>query len=260
VGVDDCGNVATNYITVTVLPGQNCNPTNCISIYASNVVAYTCSNCTSVPYPVFAVDNCCAGAPPTLVFNPPGTYCFPLGLTTTVAVTAYDQCGNTASNSFTVTVLPAAGCAPPNCISIYSSNIVAYTCSNCTTVPFTATAFDSCCTNMFLQYFPPTNTCFLVNSTNPVMIVAYDSCNNAVTNIITVTVLPGPNCGGSGPGFTIARLPSAGTNLTISWPGTNAQLQQSSDLTHWYTIPGATNSPYLVPNSLPMNFYRLRYN
>jgi hypothetical protein len=46
----------------------------------------------------------------------------------------------------------------------------------------------------------------------------------------------------------------------VSWPGTNAQLLESSDLIHWSPIPGATNSPYMVPKSSPAGFFRLRYN
>jgi len=263
--IDQCGNSNTATFTVTVLPAAGCNPTNCISIYASNIVAYTCSSCTNVSYNTFAVDTCCPGAGATLVFNPPETTCFPQNSTTPVTVTAIDQCGNSNTATFTVTVLPAAGCTPTNCISIYASNIVAYTCSNCTTVPFNGFAFDSCCSNkVFLIYNPPTNTCFPLNSSTPVAVVAYDLCGNSVTNFIIVTVLPGPNCGGASPGPTMTGLGGpggSGTNyITIWWPATNAQLQQSLDLNHWASIPGATNSPYVVPPSLPMSFYRLQYH
>jgi hypothetical protein len=262
---DQCGNAASSSFTVTVLPGANCNPTNCVSLYTSNIVAYTCSNCTTVAYNAFAVDNCCPLSAPTLTFNPPETFCFPLNSTNKVTVTAVDQCGNGATNSFTVTVLPGAGCGPTNCISLYTSNIVVYTCSNCTTVPLNAVAYDPCCTVSppTIIYIPPVTTCFPLNSTTPVQATAFDGCGNGATNIFLVTVLPGPNCGGSNPLSITGKTGgtnSTGTNyLTVYWPPTNGQLLQSSDLTHWNPIPGATNSPYIVPNQTPMKFYRLLY-
>jgi len=260
---DYCGNRVTNYITVTVLPGPNCNPSNCITISCSNLVAYTCSNCTTVPFTATAVDKCCAGAGgPTLVFNPPATTCFPLNSTTPVQVLAYDPCGNIATNSFTVTVLPGPNCNPSNCITITCSNLVAYTCSNCTTVSFLAKAVDTCCPlagGPTLVFNPPETTCFPLNTTTPVQVTAIDQCGNTATNSFTVTVLPGPNCGGATPELSIASWPASGTNLIISWSAPNAQLEQSSNLIHWVPIPGITNPPYLVPITLPQSFYRLHY-
>ena len=78
---------------------------------------------------------------------------------------------------------------------------MAYTCgTNCLTVPFTATAIDTCCSNVNvdLQYYlgtnitSATNNCFLVNTTNMVVVVASDNCSNVVSSYFTVTVLPGP--------------------------------------------------------------------
>jgi HYR domain len=260
---DACGNTATKFITVTVLPGPNCNPTNCVTIYASNIVVYTCSNCTTVPYTASVLDTCCA-AGATLSFNPPETYCFPLNSTTTVNVSASDPCGNGAVNSFTVTVLPGPNCAPTNCISLYTTNIVVYTCSNCVTVPFNAFAYDSCCPGSpspTIIFNPPATTCFPLNSTTPVEADAFDSCGNGATNFFLVTVLPGPNCGGSNPlSITGGTGPGAGgTNyITVSWPATNAQLLESADMIEWHPVPGAT-SPYVVPIQRQMKFYRLQY-
>lgn len=259
---DQCGNSATNYLTVTVLPGLNCGSTNCISIYCSNIVVYTCSNCTTVPFSAFAGDPCCPLAAPTLVYSIPTNYCFPQNTTTPVQVTAYDQCGNVASNSFTVTVLPGPNCGSTNCLSIYCTNILVYTCSNCTAVPFSTWAVDRCCpgTVPTLVYSIPAGYCFPQNTVSSIQVTAYDQCGNVATNSFTVTVLPGPNCGGSTPGFNIAGGTNSGNGLIISWPGTNALLQQSPDLIHWDPVPGATNSPYVVPTSSPMSFYRLRYD
>jgi len=191
---DNCNNIATNYFTVTVNQDPNCAPTNCINITASNIVAHTCNPCTPVTYNVSATDNCCPGAKPTLIFNPPETTCFPLNSSTTVQVTAFDQCGKTNTATFTVTVLPGPDCGNTNCIRLVASNIVAYTCSPCTTVPFNVTAFDQCCSNVTLTFNPPTNTCFPLNSSTTVQINASDACGNTATRFINVTVLPLPNC------------------------------------------------------------------
>jgi hypothetical protein len=191
---DNCNNVATNYFTVTVNQDPNCAPTNCISITATDIVAHTCNPCTPVTYNVSAIDNCCPGAKPTLIFNPPETTCFPVNSSTTVKVTAFDQCGKTNTTSFTVTVLPGPDCGNTNCIRLVATNIIAYTCSSCTTVPFNVTAFDQCCSNVVLTFNPPTNTCFPLNSSTTVQINASDACGNTATRFIKVTVLPGPNC------------------------------------------------------------------
>jgi hypothetical protein len=194
IALDNCGNKATNYFTVTVNQDPNCAPTNCITIYSSNIVAHTCNPCTPVPYNAYAVDTCCPGSVPTLIFNPPVGTCFPINTTTTVNVTAYDQCGKTNTSSFMVTVLPGPDCGNTNCITLQASNIVYRTCSSCTTVPFNVTAFDQCCSNLVLTFNPPTNTCFPLNSMTTVQITASDACGNTATKFIKVTVVPAPNC------------------------------------------------------------------
>jgi hypothetical protein len=262
--VDGCGNSGTNEFTVTVLPGPNCGGTaNCIAISCSNIVALTCSNCATVPFNATAVDYCCSSSPAggpggvTLIYNPPATTCFPVDSTNIVQVTAFDGCGNVATNDFTVTVLPGANCAGISCISLSCPNINVFTCSNCTTVPFSATALDTCCAaGLSLAYNPPPNTCFPVNSTNVVQVVATDDCNNAATNFFLVTVLRGPNCvsisGGPGP----TGGPPQG--VTLSWPIFNAQLELSPDLVNWTLLPGVT-SPYAITNP-GWSFYRLQYH
>jgi hypothetical protein len=177
---------------VTILPAAGC-PTNCISIYASNIVAYTCGVCTNVLFNVSAVDTCCpVGA--NLTFNPPVTTCFPVNSSTPVTVTATDQCGNSATATFTVTILPAGGCAPTNCIFLYYSNVVAYTCASCTNVAYNVTAADYCCSNVVLTFNPPPTTCFPLNTTTPVKVTATDQCGNTNSAFFTVTVLPAAGC------------------------------------------------------------------
>src|SRR5262249_49951228 len=149
-----------------------------ISLSVSNVTAYTCSNCTAVAYNGMAYDNCCSNV--TLVYNPPVGTCFAVNSNTPVTVTAYDDCGNSsASEALFVSVLPAANCARNQCISLSVSNVVAYSCTNCTTVAYNGWAADNCCSNVTLVYNPPEGTCFPPNSTTLVTVTAYDDCGNS---------------------------------------------------------------------------------
>ena len=260
IAYDLCGHTNTSSFTVTVLPGPNCGNTNCIAIYSSNTVVYTCDACTTVPINPTVFDTCCPSV--TLVFDPPTNTCFAVNTTTPVKIIASDNCGNSATNYLKVTVLPGLNCGSSNCISIYCTNIVVYTCSNCTTVPFSAWAVDRCCPGAppALVYSIPGGYCFPQNTVSTIQVTGYDQCGNVATSSFTVTVLPGPNCGGTTPGLNIVGGTNSGNGLIISWPGTNAQLQQSKDLIHWNPVPGATNPPYVVPLSSPTSFYRLRYN
>jgi len=262
---DSCGNFASNNFTVTLVEG-NCPGTPCITLDVSNIVAYTCSNCAEVYYNVTAVDNCCPAAGPTLVFDPPPGTCFPVSNTIPVEVTATDACtGQSVSNVFTVTVLPGNCNSNPPCIQIQSPNVVAYTCSNCTTVPYPVRVVDDCCSNWVVYYSPPTNTCFPIDSTNRVKVIVYDQCGNTATNSFLVVVLRGATCGGSTGLLTITNivgLPGTGyfgTNAVLNWPPVNVYLQQSGDLVHWSNSPGGTNAPYIVPNPPPSQYYRLQF-
>ena len=141
-----------------------------------------------------AIDNCCSNV--TLQYYSGGTaipgtnFCFPVNTTTPVTVVAADGCGNSATNTFDVTVQQVAGI-----ITIQTQNETVNTCSNCTTVPFLATALDPCCSNnVTLSYDYPTNYCFSVNSTNTVEVFATDPCGNSNSSSFTVTVLPCTPC------------------------------------------------------------------
>lgn len=261
---DVCGHTNTATFTVTVLPGVNC-PTNCISIDATNITAYTCSNCTTVPISASVVDTCCPGAPPTVIYSLPATYCYPQNSTTPVQITAFDQCGHTNTTTITVTVLPAANCGPTNCITIYATNVTAYTCNACTTVPISAYAVDTCCASapVTLTYSLPASYCYPLNSTTPVQVTAFDQCGHTNSVFILVTVLPAAGCAGSNPlsiSGTTGPSPGGTNYITIWWPAQNARLMQSSNFNRWDPVPGTTNSPYVAPMQSPMKFYRLQYN
>ena len=107
VASDSCSNTAACSFTVTVLP---CGLTNCISLVApAPITVQACgSNCVPVKFGASVVDYCCSNLQVSYQFAGAaiGTnYCFPVGQST-VSITATDGCGNAASSSFTVTVLP----------------------------------------------------------------------------------------------------------------------------------------------------------
>jgi hypothetical protein len=99
---DASGNTASDTQTITVIdstPPTIATPAN-ITVYLP-----LNSTATSMPvtYSTTASDNC-APPPPTITFSPASGSTFNVG-TTTVTATATDAVGNTASTTFTVTVL-----------------------------------------------------------------------------------------------------------------------------------------------------------
>jgi len=95
---DAAGNTATATQTVTLI--DNTPPS--ISLPANFVKPTDPGQCSAVVnYTVTATDNC-PGVP--VVSNPPSGSAFPRG-TTAVTVTATDAAGNTATGSFTITVV-----------------------------------------------------------------------------------------------------------------------------------------------------------
>ncbi len=116
---DSCHDTNFTTFTVTILPGTNCS--DCLQIFCpSNISVLTCSNCAVVNFAARATNLCCPG-PVNLAYSPlsPGS-CFPLG-TTPVQVTATDNCTNTLTCSFNVTV--TQNTCPP-IISVGPTNIV----------------------------------------------------------------------------------------------------------------------------------------
>jgi hypothetical protein len=193
---DSCGNSAGPVpFIVTVSQGYNC-PSNCITLTAGDIYAYTCSNCTAVSFNAKAVDTCCTSGGVTLVYSFPTNFCFPLG-STMVTVSAHDPCNNSAGPvAFNVYVMQGPACPTNNCITLNATDVVAYTCSNCTSVTYNAQAFDQCCplATATLVYSIPTNFCFPLGSTM-VTVSAHDPCGYSSSPVtFNVMVMPGPTC------------------------------------------------------------------
>ena len=157
------------------------------------------------------------------------------------------------------------------CLTILCSNVQTYACgTNCVTVPLTAVAADSCCTNATLLLLlngqvlqtgtnsVMTDYCFPVNSTNTVQVNAYDNCGNAVTNFFTVTVL-------SGPGTLAINYQYQNNNVILTW--SQGILQESPIPVNpannqtvagpYSDVRGAT-SPDIIQPVGTTRFYRLR--
>jgi choice-of-anchor A domain-containing protein len=100
---DAAGNTATCGFDVTVNDTEK-PQLACPSNITKNSDVNSCG--AVVTYTATVKDNC-DGTTDQVTFSPPSGTMFPVG-TTTVMATAHDKAGNTASCSFTVTVLPPA--------------------------------------------------------------------------------------------------------------------------------------------------------
>jgi hypothetical protein len=199
---DAAGNTATCSFTVTIV--DNINPTIlCPSNITANVGAGTCVASVVTPNAVTA-DNCAVtrltwamtgatvATSAATGINNVGTYTFNLG-TTTVTYTVRDAAGNTATCSYTVTVIdninPTIGC-PAN-ISVGTDNGV---CTANVTVPAPTTA-DNCSVASVINNFNGTSNAsgvYPIGTTTVVWTVT-DGSGNTATCSMTVTVADDEN-------------------------------------------------------------------
>lgn len=94
---DCCGNTNTVSQAVTMV-----DTTPPVIYTPGNIKRYTCNSSMVVKFKVTATDACYGNVTPNC--TPPSGSSFPVG-TTTVTCTATDACGNSTTNSFTVTVV-----------------------------------------------------------------------------------------------------------------------------------------------------------
>ena len=175
---DASGNTASCSFTVTVVDTQP--PTiTCPANMTTSTDPGQCSAVVNYPAPI-ASDNC-PGV--TISCSPPPGSTFPKG-TTTVNCTATDASGNTASCSFTVTVVdnepPAITCP---------ANITRSTdpgqCS--AVVNYPAPQVSDNCPGVTFSCNPPSGSSF-PKGTTPVVCTATDSSGNTASCTFTVTV------------------------------------------------------------------------
>jgi hypothetical protein len=255
--VDVFGNQGRTYaIGVDVAINAQCS--GCFNIEPPcDIVEHTCGDSAPASFQVGAYDACCTNWTVTSSTSS-GTVSsgsvFPVG-TTTVTNTVTDTCDDGSySDTFTVTVIqdntpPVINCNPlllvdclyglPYGLMPDETQNPLYIAGNTGAVTVT-------------QSIPP---CTQVYSGMMVTFTASNPCGGTATctsEILLVQdpILTNPNPGSSN-GFT---------GVVINWTLPNGQLQQSTDLVHWASIPGATNSPYVATNAATAGYYRLIFS
>ena len=209
---DSSGNTATCSFTVTV--NDNTNPTiGCPSNITTNAGSGACSAVVSYAAP--SVSDNCPGVSASLTSGQTSGTSFPTG-TTTVAYTATDASGNTASCSFTVTVNdnqnPSISCPSNQTVNAASGTCaanVSYT---------TPTATDNCPgVTVALLSGPASGGSFSVGTTT-VSYRATDAAGNIANCSFTVTVTDNQNPTISGCPANISVGNDAGQcSATVNW-------------------------------------------
>ena len=244
-----------------ILSWEFCSPcTNaCISVGCSNIVVATCTNCALVSLTATVTDTCCTNTGYLFFFdggyhqggtnNP--TFCFPVNTTTTVEVLAYDICGNSVSNYFTVTVVPG-NCSAPctnGCIKFFSPTELVYSSCTCVQVFYPMTAIDTCCTNgpVTLTFNPPNGTCFSPG-TYSVSCTGTSACGYCNTTNFTVVVNPSTN-------LPVINCPS---NIVVSADCQNTQVYYDITASSAYcsnvtVVATPPSGSYFAPGTTPVN-------
>jgi hypothetical protein len=135
---------------------------------------------------------------------------------------------------------------------ICPSNIVVYTCdTNPVVVTWPTNLASDTCSRVTVTSTPPSGTAFKPNTTNTVVVTAYDDCGNTNRCSFTVQVrrpVLGP--------ITVTTIPT--NKVVLTW--TDGMLQSTTNIVVPFTdVPGAT-SPYTNSTVPPpvARFYRLR--
>jgi uncharacterized repeat protein (TIGR01451 family) len=173
---DQCGNTNTCTFTVTV------NPHVPISITCPSNITTTATgpNGAVVYFYASAYGGCDT---PSVALNPPSGSVFPWG-TNMVLATASDQCGNSNTCTFAVTVNPHV---PVN-ITCPSNIVTTATGPNGALVYYNVTAYGGC-NPPSVTLNPPSGSVFPFG-TNTVLATAADGCVNSNNCTFTVTVNP----------------------------------------------------------------------
>jgi uncharacterized repeat protein (TIGR03803 family) len=210
---------------------SSCTPP-CINLQCpTNVVVATCSNCAPVSFFATATDLCCSNVQISYVFDSTliGTnYCFPPG-TNLVEVMASDECSNTASCGFTVTVLPGTDCAT-NCLQVQCPSPKTVQCG-------TAWTFDpplalTCC---------PSNLMTMTGILTNVLITPAGSVTNGVCpQVITQTWQITDACGDSATCSQVVTV--VNTNPPLLNCASNKTVQCGPDCTGYTVLWNLTTS------------------
>jgi hypothetical protein len=183
---------------------------NCLVLTCpTNITVTTCAACTNIPFASYVgvADNCCSNW--NLSFNYPTNFCFPVNTTNTVRVVATDTCGDIATNSFQVIVLPC-GSTPTNCLSLTCpGNIYVGACSNTAAMVNGSATMLGCTNGVSLIYtfetsyggvgysFVLSTIPFTVGS-NEVTVYALQGGTNTLATCSFLVIVTNLNCTGSG--------------------------------------------------------------
>jgi hypothetical protein len=147
---------------------------------------------------------------PTIVANPPSGSLFPLGVTT-VSVTATDASGNSASGSFTITVVDTTG---PTFTSVPSDQVAEATSAAGAVVNYPAATATDLVSAVTITYSKDSGTTFPLGDTI-VTVTAKDQTGNTTTATFKVTVqdTTPPTIGDDGSGFGSGDIVNG--NMTV---------------------------------------------
>ncbi|MGP8198646.1 MAG: choice-of-anchor tandem repeat GloVer-containing protein [Limisphaerales bacterium] len=196
-GTAETGGIS-NYGTVFALTFTNL-VTNCLQIECpSNIVVTNCTNIQEFYTPT-VTDLACTNW--TVVCTPPSGSYFAAGTVTTVDCTATDCCSNSASCSFTVTVVQDTNC----CLQVQCPTNKTVPCDSAWT--FDEPTATSCCTTVIQTSTGVTNvlitpTSTVTNGVCPQQVTVTqswlitDGCGdtNTCSQMVTVECCPTTNC------------------------------------------------------------------
>ena len=245
--IDSSGNTATGTFTVTV--ADTTAPV--IAAQPDLVVEATDAFGAVVTFTPTATDTV---GTPVVTTSPVSGSTFPVG-TTTVTVTAKDAANNTATSTFTVTVVDTT--APV--IAAQPDLVVEATDAFGAVVTFAPTATDAVSTPV-VTTSPASGSTFPVGTTT-VTITAKDAANNTATGTFTVTVVDPygitlPNV--AWPFAIDLAMQSAGGN---SLTGTFHQVLARAGESRWFKFVGTPGSRIdITLTNLPANFDLVVYS
>jgi hypothetical protein len=182
-------------------------------------VEATSAGGATVGYAVTATDD--IDPNPTVVCAPPSGRTFPLG-STTVSCTATDASGNSATGSFTITVVDTT---PPT-LTLPANKVVDATGPGGAAVSYTATATDTVDPSPAVTCVPPSGTMFPVG-TITVSCTAADSSGNSAHGSFTIKV--------KGAGEQLADLAAA-----VKGVGPGKSLADTVEVAQWFLAHGQT--------------------
>ena len=172
------------YSTTDVVLGPLAAPADTtppvLSLPADKSVEATSSAGANVAYTATASDD--VDPSPTVTCKPPSGSMFPLGATT-VTCTATDASGNSATGSFTITVVDTT--APT--LTLPANKVVDATRLGGAVVSYTATATDTVDPRPAVSCSPPSGSTFAIGATT-VSCKATDASGNAATATFVVHV------------------------------------------------------------------------